>query len=188
MLSLLFRISEAMTDRAVLTALLICRDLQLDTQLMNAGLPVDGEDFLTMIELLGSRQKMSAVLMLNMATVTMEVQRTMEFHSHLKQNMKTEMADIVFSFDEKGNMESMDGYLLIIRQARSLKKQDLNTVLGMGTVFVVLIFISFIISLLRIHSCNFRRSWQVKISKAEAEEGSTCTGSSSTGSSGRQTD
>lgn len=39
---------EAMTTEQ-LDSFSDMRDLQLDTQLMNAGLPVDGEDFLTMI-------------------------------------------------------------------------------------------------------------------------------------------
>ena len=49
-------------------------------------------------------------------------------------------ADIVFSFDEKGNMESMD-VSAHYSTGEILEKAGLNTVLGMGTVFVVLIFI-----------------------------------------------
>lgn len=56
-------------------------------------------------------------------------------------------SDIVFSFDEKGNMESMD-VSAHYSTGEILEKAGLNTVLGMGTVFVVLIFISFIIYLL----------------------------------------
>ena len=80
---------EAMTTEQ-LDSFSDMRDLQLDTQLMNAGLPVDGEDFLTMIS-------------------------------------SWEAAE-----------EECGAYV----------EHGLNTVLGMGTVFVVLIFISFIIYLL----------------------------------------
>jgi sodium pump decarboxylase gamma subunit len=57
-------------------------------------------------------------------------------------------ATISFAFDENMNIESMDigGHYEL---SEILQKAALNTVLGMGTVFVVLIFISFIISLFR---------------------------------------
>lgn len=57
-------------------------------------------------------------------------------------------ADITFVFDKKLNIESMtvDAHYTT---GDILKKAGLNTLLGMGTVFVVLIFISFIISLFK---------------------------------------
>ena len=58
------------------------------------------------------------------------------------------MADIEFTFDEE---QKMDSTTINAHYSTSeiLKKAGLNTILGMGTVFVVLIFISFIISLFR---------------------------------------
>ncbi|MCI9329432.1 MAG: OadG family protein [Ruminococcus sp.] len=55
-------------------------------------------------------------------------------------------ADLQFAFDEGGQMESIT-VNAHYSTTEILKKAGLNTVLGMGTVFVVLIFISFIISL-----------------------------------------
>ncbi len=72
----------------------------------------------------------------------------MEFHSHLKQKYENRDADIVYSvLTKKGNMEVWM-FLLIIQQEKSLKSRSEYGALGMGTVFVVLIFISFIIYLL----------------------------------------
>ena len=53
-----------------------------------------------------------------------------------------------FAFDKKGNIESLT-IGAHYSTAEILKKAGLNTILGMGTVFVVLIFISFIISLFK---------------------------------------
>ena len=66
-----------------------------------------------------------------------------------------------------------------------LEKAGLNTVLGMGTVFVVLIFISFIIYLLG-YIPKLQEKLANKDKKSGREEGSTCTGSSSTGSCSRR--
>ena len=57
-------------------------------------------------------------------------------------------ATIEIQFDENLNMESMD---ISAKYAigEILQKAGLNTVLGMGTVFAVLIFLAFIISLMK---------------------------------------
>lgn len=59
---------------------------------------------------------------------------------------ETRSGEMEFAFDEKSYMESItvNGHYEI---SEILTKAGLNTLLGMGTVFVVLIFISFIISL-----------------------------------------
>ena len=57
-------------------------------------------------------------------------------------------ATVMFSFDENGRMKSLDvsaHYGL----GEILSKAGLNTLLGMGTVFAVLIFLAFLISLLK---------------------------------------
>ena len=55
---------------------------------------------------------------------------------------------IEFQFDENLNMESMD-VSAKYELSEILQKAGLNTVLGMGTVFAVLIFLAFIISLMK---------------------------------------
>lgn len=57
-------------------------------------------------------------------------------------------ADITFTYDDKSYLQSMT-VSADYSTGEILKKAVLNTLLGMGTVFVVLIFISIIISLLK---------------------------------------
>lgn len=57
-------------------------------------------------------------------------------------------ADITFTYDEKSYLQSV-AVSADYSMGEILKKAVLNTLLGMGTVFVVLIFISIIISLLK---------------------------------------
>ena len=135
---------EAMTTEQ-LDSFSDMRDLQLDTQLMNAGLPVDGTDFLTMISSWEAAEEECGAYVEH-GDWTMEVKNDgVSLTSEAKYENRD--ADIVFSFDEKGNMESMD-VSAHYSTGEILEKAGLNTVLGMGTVFVVLIFISFIIYLL----------------------------------------
>ena len=136
---------EAMTTEQ-LDSFSDMRDLQLDTQLMNAGLPVDGEDFLTMISSWEAAEEECGAYVEH-GDWTMEVKNDgVSLTSEAKYENRD--ADIVFSFDEKGNMESMD-VSAHYSTGEILEKAGLNTVLGMGTVFVMLIFMSFIISLIK---------------------------------------
>ena len=57
-------------------------------------------------------------------------------------------ADITFSFDEDSNLESLD-VSAKFSMGEILQKAGLNTLLGMGTVFAVLIFLAFIISMMK---------------------------------------
>ena len=67
-------------------------------------------------------------------------------------------------------MESMD-VSAHYSTGEILEKAGLNTILGMGTVFVVLIFISFIIYLLRIHSETSGEVGKSKEKKVEEKNG-----------------
>lgn len=135
---------EAMTTEQ-LDSFSDMRDLQLDTQLMSAGLPVDGTDFLTMISSWEAAEEECGAYVEH-GDWTMEVKNDgVSLTSEAKYENRD--ADIIFSFNEKGDMESMD-VSAHYTTGEILKKAGLNTVLGMGTVFAVLIFISFIIYLL----------------------------------------
>lgn len=76
-------------------------------------------------------------------------------------------AEISFTFDEKMNMESLT-VSAKYSTAEILEKAGLNTVLGMGTVFVVLIFISFIIALFKFIPA-IEKKFSKKASAAKAE-------------------
>ena len=122
-------------------------ELQLDLMLLNTGLPVDSENFLSMIEAwkagegrMRSIQKANGEFETEMTSSGIVVSTEAEYEN------KT--ADIEFTFDEEQQMDSLT-INAHYSTAEILKKAGLNTILGMGTVFVVLIFISFIISLFR---------------------------------------
>ena len=57
-------------------------------------------------------------------------------------------ATLEFKFDENLNIESLD-IAADYTTGEILKKAGMNTILGMGTVFLVLIFLAFVISLLK---------------------------------------
>ena len=122
------------------------RDLNLDITLLQAQLPIDGSDFLTMIESWKASQEECGAY-IEHGDWTMKV-------SHDGATLSSEGkfedrdAEIAFTFNEKSDMESMT-VSAHYTTGEILKKAGLNTILGMGTVFVVLIFISFIISLFK---------------------------------------
>lgn len=121
-------------------------DLQLDLMLLQTGLPIESENFLSMIESwkageaecgeFKSYGEFEAEMTSSGIVVTTEAE------------YENKTADIEVTFDEEQKMDSMT-INAHYSTAEILKKAGLNTVLGMGTVFVVLIFISFIISLFR---------------------------------------
>ena len=132
------------------------RDLNLDITLLQAQLPIDGSDFLTMIESWKASQEECGTY-IEHGDWTMKV-------SHDGATLSSEGkfedrdAEIAFTFNEKSDMESMT-VSAHYTTGEILKKAGLNTILGMGTVFVVLIFISFIcLDSFR----SFRRSFPVK--------------------------
>lgn len=121
-------------------------DLELNLMLMQSGLPIEGDNFLTMMDAWTAGVKECGEFIEH---------GTYKFDENNEGAMLTtevtcadRTGNIEFAFDEKMNMESMT-----VNADYSLKeiltKAGLNTVLGMGTVFVVLIFISFIISLFK---------------------------------------
>ncbi len=119
-------------------------DYNLDYTLMMTGFPISGENFRTMIDAWKSGREDCGEF-LEIGDFTMEVTNT---GAVLSAPLKGEErdADLQFAFDEGGQMESIT-VNAHYSTLEILKKAGLNTVLGMGTVFVVLIFISFIISL-----------------------------------------
>lgn len=121
-------------------------DLQLNLMLLNTGLPVDSENFLSMVESWKAGEKECGEFIsygdfeAEMTSSGIVVSTEAEYEN------KT--ADIEFTFDEEQKMDSMT-INAHYSTSEILKKAGLNTILGMGTVFLVLIFISFIISLFR---------------------------------------
>ncbi len=119
-------------------------DYNLDYTLMMTGFPIAGDNFRTMIDAWKSGQDDCGEF-LEIGDFTTEVTNTgVVLSAPLKGEERD--ADLQFAFDENGQMESIT-VNAHYSTGEILKKAGLNTILGMGTVFVVLIFISFIISL-----------------------------------------
>lgn len=121
-------------------------DLELNLTLLNTGLPVAAEDFRTMMEAWTAGVEECG------AFTDRGEYKLEEKNDGAMLSAEITCADrtgvIEFAFDDKMNMESITvnaDYAM----GEILSKAGLNTVLGMGTVFVVLIFISFIISLFK---------------------------------------
>lgn len=121
-------------------------DVQLTMTMVTADLPIEGEDFLSMIEAwkagviecgeIREIKDYNFEELKSGAVVTLDA----EFEER--------NGEIVVKFDEKMNMESMT-VNADYSMGEILEKAGLNTILGMGTVFAVLIFISFIIYLFK---------------------------------------
>ena len=121
-------------------------ELELDLTLLNTGVPITGENFLAMIDAWNSGVAECGVFV-DRGDYTMKVTNDGAVLT-TEVNFADRDGTMEFAFDEKSNMES-----LTVSAAYStgeiLQKAGLNTVLGMGTTFVVLIFLSFIIWLLK---------------------------------------
>lgn len=121
-------------------------ELQLDMVLLDSGVPVTGESFLDMMDAWNSGEEECGAFV-NRGDYEMEITNDGPV---LTTEVEFEDRDgtAEFVFDEKMNMQSLTvsaEYSI----GEILQKAALNTILGMGTVFVVLIFLSFVIWLLK---------------------------------------
>ena len=122
-------------------------DLQLDLTMLDTGVPISGENFLSMIDAWKAAEEECGEF----------VSATGEYTSETTNegvNLMTDAqfadraATLQFTFDDEMNMESIT-VSADYSTGEILQKAGLNTILGMGTVFVVLIFLSFVIYLLK---------------------------------------
>lgn len=121
-------------------------EYELNYRLMMSQYPISSEDFLTMMDAWTAGQTECGDYV-EIGDYTMETSKdsatlTVTFKGEEKSG------EMVFTFDENMNMDSLT-VNADYSTGEILKKAGLNTILGMGTVFVVLIFISFIISLFK---------------------------------------
>lgn len=121
-------------------------DFQLEVQMLNMGLNVSGEDFLSVI-----RSWEAAVEECG------EFVKIGEFSTEIKSKeivisavaqFRDRDANVAFSFNKKGMLQSMDIGAIYTR-GEILTKAGLNTVLGMGVVFGVLMFLALVISMMK---------------------------------------
>ncbi len=121
-------------------------EYQLNYTMMQSGLSIEGSDFLGLI---GSWKAGEAECgeYISHGEFEVEVKSDSVVVSTLAQYEERE-AVIAFTFNEKSFMESMD-VSAKFTMSEILTKAGLNTLLGMGTVFAVLIFLAFLISLMK---------------------------------------
>ncbi|MDD2979238.1 MAG: OadG family transporter subunit [Hespellia sp.] len=151
---------EQMTDTDF-ESLKEASDLELGITLMNSGLPVESDNFITMMEAWQAATSEYGELE---DYSDYEVEATdKDVTLTTKANFENKDADIVFVFDEKLNIESMT-VDIHYTMGQILEKAGLNTLLGMGTVFAVLIFISLLIS-----SFKFIPAIEAKFKKQKTE-------------------
>ena len=125
-------------------------DLELEMTLLQAGVPVTGENFLTMMGAWDAGEQECGEFVGLKDGYTMETTNEGALLT-VEGDFAERDGALEFAFDKKGNIESLT-IGAHYSTAEILKKAGLNTILGMGTVFVVLIFISFIISSFKLSS------------------------------------
>lgn len=142
-------------------------DLELDLTMINSGVPITGENFLGMIDAWKAGVEECGEFV-TIGDYEMEVKSDSAVLS-----ADAEFADrdatLEFTFDDEMNMEN----ITISAQYSTgeiLQKAGLNTILGMGTVFVVLIFISFIISLFKFIPAIEKKFKKGKQAETKTEE------------------
>ena len=121
-------------------------DLQLEMGLLQMQFPSTSENFLSMLNAWNSGVEECGAF-IDRGEYTMEVTNDGPTLT-AEANFEDREGTIKFAFDEKMNVESLTvsaDYTI----GEILQKAGLNTVLGMGTTFAVLIFLSFIIWLLK---------------------------------------
>ena len=121
-------------------------EYQLNFTMMQSGLSIDGLDFLGIISSWEAAE-VECGKYLSHGEYEVEVKSSGVVITTLAQYEDRE-AEIAFSFNEDSFMESMD-VSAKFTMSEILVKAGLNTLLGMGTVFAVLIFLAFLISMMK---------------------------------------
>ena len=142
-----FLISYCMsTDEATVEEWKSMNEMELELQLINAGLPLTAESFIgAMDSWQAGIEECGAYIQHGEYTYEASVDELEVTVPVLYENRE---ATLSFVFDENLYLDSMtvNGEYSL---GEILQKAGLNTILGMGTVFAVLIFIAFIISLFK---------------------------------------
>lgn len=141
-------------------------DFQMESQLMQAGLPYSPESFLGALEAWPAAVDECGEY-LGHGDYVIEASK-----DSVKVSTEAQFADreasITFIYDKNSRLETMTVDAKY-STAEILKKAGLNTVLGMGTVFAVLIFISILISLFK-YIPRIEAAFNKKKSKAAVVE------------------
>ena len=121
-------------------------EYQLNYVMMNSGLRIEAEDFLAMIKSWQAGEDECGAYVTH-GEYKVDVKGD-EIVVSTEAEYEDRKATLSFTFNEDSYLESMD-VSATYAMKEILTKAGLNTVLGMGTVFAVLIFLAFIISLFK---------------------------------------
>ena len=121
-------------------------DYQLNYTLMTAGLPIDADVFVSMLDSWMAAE-VECGEYISHGDYEVEVKSSGVVVSTLAEYEERE-ATISFSFGEDDRVSSLD-VSAKFAIGEILTKAGLNTLLGMGTVFTVLIFLAFVISTMK---------------------------------------
>ena len=136
-------------------------DFALKTTLYESRLPIQSEDFVDIMNAWEAGEKECGMYLTHGEFETIGMNRNVKVITQAQ--FEDRNATLEFVFNEKSELESLTvAAKYTIPQI--LEKAGKNTLIGMGTVFVVLIFISFIISLFK-HIPNI----QAKFSRKKAK-------------------
>lgn len=121
-------------------------EYQLNYIMMQSGLRIDAEDFLTMIgSWQAGEEECGAYITHGDFKTTVKGDSVVISTEAQYEERK---ATLSFTFSEDSYLESMD-VSASYAMSEVLSKAGLNTLLGMGTVFAVLVFLAFLISLMK---------------------------------------
>ena len=142
-----FLISYCMsTDEAMIEEWKSMQETEMELQLINAGLPLTPESFIGAMESWQSGVEECGAYIQHGEYTFEASEDELEVTTNVLYEERE--ATIVFLFDENLYLETMTVNAQF-SLGEILQKAGLNTILGMGTVFAVLIFIAFIISLFK---------------------------------------
>ena len=142
-----FLISYCMsTDEAMIEEWKSMQETEMELQLINAGLPLTPESFIGAMESWQSGVEECGAYIQHGEYTFEASEDELEVTTNVLYEERE--ATIVFLFDENLYLENMTVNAQF-SLGEILQKAGLNTILGMGTVFAVLIFIAFIISLFK---------------------------------------
>ena len=138
------------SDEASYQEIMGYRESQLDFILISGGYPVTAEDFKNLLtSWKAAQEECGAYAETNDLSTVLDsftAEKTADGMSLRGQMAFADrMADITFSFDREGTMTALTAGGKYTT-GEILKKAGLNTLIGMGTVFAVLILISLLIS------------------------------------------
>lgn len=134
------------TDEAAIEEWKSMQETELELQLINSGLPLTPESFIGAMDSWQAGIEECGAYIQHGEYVYEVSEDSLEVTTHVLYEERE--ADVVFLFDENLYLETMTVNAQF-SLGEILQKAGLNTILGMGTVFAVLIFIAFIISMFK---------------------------------------